>query len=200
VNRPYRWATWAALGSWYGLAGDGLYYDYGSGGNCYYEGDTVYYEGEPIASAEDYANQAIGIAEAGAGTIDEAVASNKDLQWMSLGVFALVHEKDGNPTFVMQLQIAKDGTISGTYINSLKDTSRPIQGSVDKESQRAAWSVGDNSNTVIETGLYNLTKDEAPALIHFGTEKTQQWLLVRLDDPDAEEDGVNPNYVRQPKD
>jgi hypothetical protein len=34
--------------------------------------------------------------------------------------------------------------------------------------------------------LYNLTKDEAPALIHFGTEKTQQWLLVRMDDPEAE--------------
>jgi len=33
---------------------------------------------------------------------------------------------------------------------------------------------------VIETGVYNLTKDEAPALIHFGKDRTEQWLLVRL--------------------
>lgn len=184
VNRPYRWATWAVLGSWYGVAGGGQYYDYGSGGNCYYEDDTVYYEGEPIATAEEYADQAMGFAEAGAGVIDETVASNTDIEWMPLGVFALVHEEDGNPTFFMQLQIAKDGTISGTYVNSVKDTTQTIQGSVDKKSQRAAWTVGDNSNTVIETGLYNLTKDEAPALIHFGTEKTQEWLLVRMEDPD----------------
>ena len=185
VNSPYRWATWVALGGWYGLSGDGQYYDYGSGGNCYYEDDMVYYEGEPVATAEEYADQAIGFAEAGSGTIDQAVESNNDIEWMPLGVFALVHEDKGDPTFFMQLQIAKDGTISGTYLNSAKDTSQTIQGSVDKESQRAAWTVGDNPNTVIETGLYNLTKDEAPALIHFGTEKTQQWLLVRMEDPDA---------------
>ena len=35
---------------------------------------------------------------------------------------------------------------------------------MDKKTQRAAWTVGKNKNTVCETGLYNLTKDEAPAL------------------------------------
>lgn len=186
VNRPYRWATWGALGGWYGLSGDGQYYDYGSGGNCYYEDDQVYYEGEPIATAQEYADQAIGFADAGADTINQAVAADTDIEWMPLGVFALVHEDEGEPTFYMQLQIAKDGTISGTYVNSTKDTSQTIQGSVDKESQRAAWTVGDNANTVIETGLVNLTKDEAPALIHFGTKKTQEWLLVRMEDPDGD--------------
>lgn len=29
-----------------------------------------------------------------------------------------------------------------------------------------------------------LTKDEAPALIHFGIGRTEQWLLVRLQDPE----------------
>ena len=84
----------------------------------------------------------------------------------------------------MQLQIAQDGTIGGTYINSVSGSTQTIQGSVDKETQRAAWTIGDKSQTVVETGLYNLTKDEAPALLHFGTEKTQEWLLVRLEDPD----------------
>jgi len=191
ANRPYRVATWAALGGWYGASGGGggEYYDYGEGGNCYYEDDQVYYDGEPIATAEEYADQAMGFAEAGAGAIDEAVASNTDIEWMPLGVFALVHGDEGEPTLYMQLQIAQDGTISGTYANTAKDTAEPIQGSVDIESQRAAWTVGDNSNTVIETGLYNLTKEESPALIHFGTEKTQEWLLVRMDEPDAQGEG-----------
>ena len=145
----------------------------------------VYYEDEPIATEEEYSEQAIGIADAGVQTIDAAIAADADIEWMPLGVFALVHEDEGQPTFYMQLQIAQDGTISGTYANTAKDTSATIQGSVDIESQRAAWTVGDNSNTVIETGLYNLTMDEAPALIHFGTEKTQEWLLVRMEEPDA---------------
>jgi hypothetical protein len=182
-------ATWAVLGGWYGTSGDGQYYDYGEGGNCYYEDDQVYYDGEPIATAEEYADQAMGYAEAGANTIDESVAANTDIEWMPLGVFAMVHEDAGEPTFYMQLQIAKDGTIGGTYANTANDSSQTIQGSVDVESQRAAWTVGSNTNTVIETGLYNLTKDEAPALIHFGTEKTQEWLMVRMDDPEAEGGG-----------
>jgi hypothetical protein len=45
---------------------------------------------------------------------------------------------------------------------------------------------------VIETGLYNLTKAEAPCLIHFGQDKTEQWLLVRLKQPDASGDESNP--------
>ena len=48
----------------------------------------------------------------------------------------------------------------------------------------AAWSVGDKSDTVVETGIFNLTKSETPALLHFGKNKTQTWLLVRLEDPE----------------
>ena len=56
-----------------------------------------------------------------------------------------------------------------------------------EQSQRLAFTVGDNTTNVVETGLYNLTKDEAPALLHFGQERTEQWLLVRLKNPDASE-------------
>ena len=38
----------------------------------------------------------------------------------------------------------------------------------------------------METGVSNLTKDEAPSLIHLANGQTQQWLLVRLDDPEGE--------------
>ena len=60
----------------------------------------------------------------------------------------------------------------------------PLAGSVDKKTQRVAFTVGDNTSNLIETGLYNLTKDEAPALVHVGDDQTQQWLLVRLKQPE----------------
>ncbi len=44
--------------------------------------------------------------------------------------------------------------------------------------------VGDKTDTVYEAGVANLTQDMAPLLIHFGTQTTQTWLLVRLDSPD----------------
>jgi len=53
--------------------------------------------------------------------------------------------------------------------------------------QRVAFTVGDNKDTVVETGLYNLTKDEAPVLIHKGKDATEQWLLVRLKNPNPEQ-------------
>jgi hypothetical protein len=45
----------------------------------------------------------------------------------------------------------------------------PGRNSEDKQTQRVAFTVGENTTNVVETGLYNLTKDEAPCLIHFGT-------------------------------
>jgi len=76
--------------------------------------------------------------------------------------------------------VNKQGVIRGNYTHMTTDTFEPIQGSVDKKTQRVAFTVGDNKTNVVETGIYNLTKDEAPCLIHFGKDRTEQWLLVRL--------------------
>ena len=35
----------------------------------------------------------------------------------------------------------------------------------------------------METGISNLTQDQTEALVHFGKEKSQQWLMVRLEQP-----------------
>ena len=43
----------------------------------------------------------------------------------------------------------------------------PVTGSVDKESERVALKLEGNDSLVMEIGLYNLTNDEVPALIHF---------------------------------
>jgi hypothetical protein len=51
-----------------------------------------------------------------------------------------------------------------------------------------AFRIGESENIVVETGLYNLTQEEAPALVHFGTDKVEDWLLVRLEAPEDGED------------
>ena len=61
--------------------------------------------------------------------------------------------------------------------------SQAVKGSVDRKKQRVAFTVGDHSTTVFETGLYNLTQDEAPTLIQHGGDRAEQWLLVRLKQP-----------------
>jgi hypothetical protein len=66
----------------------------------------------------------------------------------------------------------------------LSDSTLPVFGSVDKKTQRAAWTVGDRKETVYETGVGNLTEAETTMLVHFGKDRTQQWTLIRLEEPD----------------
>jgi hypothetical protein len=81
------------------------------------------------------------------------------------------------------LAISKEGVISGTLHNSLTNTTQTIEGMADKESQRCAWNVVGKTWPIMETGIVNLTEDTAPALVHFADDQTQQWLMVRLEEP-----------------
>ena len=63
----------------------------------------------------------------------------------------------------IQLAVNKQGIIRGNYTDTVTNKTQLVHGSVDKKTQRVAFTVGDNTTTVVETGLYNLTKDEAPA-------------------------------------
>jgi hypothetical protein len=182
LNRPYRWATWAALTGWVGGYGWSEPVDYGYGENVYYEGDTVYYGEEAVATAEEYAMQAEAIVESAPEVTPEQG------EWMSLGVFALTQDGQAtgpNPTMFMQLAISKEGVINGTFNNSATGTTQQIEGLADKATQRAAWTVKDQTRPIMETGIVNLTSDTAPALIHFADGQTQQVLMVHLDEPAA---------------
>ena len=48
--------------------------------------------------------------------------------------------------------------------------------------------MGESDDIVIETGLYNLTQQDAPVLVHYGTEQVEDWLFVRLENPEAEQE------------
>ena len=111
---------------------------------------------------------------------------------MPLGVFALTAEGVNASSMYLQLAVSKEGVIAGTFYNESTGTTHPVEGMVDEETQRAIWKAADGTNPdlVMETGIYNLTQDQADVLVHFGPEQTQTALLVRLDEserPDSEE-------------
>jgi len=176
----YAWtpATWPTVGASMGWAAgvQPVAYDYGN--NVTYRDDHVYYGSEPVATADQYYQQASKLAQSA------STADAKANEWIPLGVFAFVQKEQSDAHYVMQLAVNKSGAIGGNYSDVVSGTNVPIQGAVDKKSQRAAWTVGKNKNTVCETGIYNLTQDETPALLHLGKDKTQQWLLVRLKQPE----------------
>jgi hypothetical protein len=190
----YWWTipTFAGLTNWFAWSApttvwaEPLYYDYGTGGNIVYENNSVYLDGEQIASADEFAQSAMDLATVEPPADEEQA---EQAEWMPLGTFSVsTDDKDLQPTRVIQLAVDKQGVISGTLFNSETDQSFTVQGKVDKETQRVAFRVGDSEDVVVETGLYNLTQDEAPALVHFGTDKAEDWLLVRLTEPDDESD------------
>ena len=57
---------------------------------------------------------------------------------------------------------------------------------MDQKTQRSAWGITGKQWPIMETGIANLTKDTAPALVHFEDGQTQRWLLVRLEEPESE--------------
>ncbi len=177
TGAAWRAATWDSVGSWMDYPETPIYYDYGN--NITYEDNSVYVNGQDAGSAEEYSQQASQLAEAGA-----AADAPADGDWLPLGVFALTKSGESNSIVTIQLAVNKQGVIRGNYTDTKTDKTMVIEGSVDKKTQRVAFTVGDNKSNLIETGLYNLTKDEAPALVHIGESKTEQYLLVRLKQDD----------------
>jgi hypothetical protein len=175
------WATctWDSASAYCGYTeAPPIYYDYGN--NVTYEDNSVYMNGENVGTAEQYYDQAATLASSGA-----AAEAPSDGEWLPLGVFALTKPDVPKSDVTIQLAVNKQGVLRGNYTDTDTNKNQVIQGSVDKQSQRVAFTVGDNAKNIVETGLYNLTKDEAPCVIHFAADRTEQWLLVRMQKPDS---------------
>ena len=181
AGRAWGAATWPAIGTSFGWGGSVQPFAYNYGTGITYQGDQVYYGAQPVATADQYYQQASALAQSA-----PRPDSNSG-EWLPLGVFALVQGDQPDPHYVMQLAVNKSGALAGNYSDLISGTNVPIHGAVDQKTQRVAWIVGENKRTVGETGLYNLTRDESPALIHIGKDKTQQWTLVRLKQPEGDE-------------
>jgi hypothetical protein len=186
--RPARWAVastwaapaWSAVASFCAVSAPPIQYDYGS--SAVIDNGYVYLDGTQVASATDYADQALAVADTG-----RQAQPAEDEEWQPLGVFGLLQGEEQETQATVQLAVNKAGILRGNYYDALADNNLPVYGAVDLTTQRAAWSVGDKKTLVMEAGLQNLTQDETTALVHYGTTRTRQMALVRLGQPQEEE-------------
>lgn len=167
---------WDGVAPFVGIAEPPILYDYGS--SAVFQDDTMYLNGEPLGSAADYAAQAVALDDAGRA----APVADSD-QWEPLGVFALMQATDSTPVRIFQLAVNRAGVVRGNYYDTVMDINLPIFGEVDKKSQRVVWSIGDRKDIVYEAGLNNLLQHETTVLIHYGKDRTQQMIFVRLPPP-----------------
>lgn len=183
---PWWWwvpATVSVLNSWVyaSSAPPPVYADYGT--TVVYEVDTVYVDNKPVP-AEKYNEPILQMAAAAqAEPPAPPTAADGQSEWLPLGVFALVQEEKGDPIMFFQISISKDGKVSGGYENALTGDRKPIAGQIDKTTQTVAWRIGENVETVFASTLGNLTQDVSTVAIHFGKERVQTWLLVRMPPP-----------------
>jgi len=189
----YGWGTpsWNSCCSWLPSYGwnQPCYYDYGTGGNVVYQSGQVVVNGETVGTASEYAQSA---AELAAVDPSELKATPAD-EWLPLGTFSMaITESEVDPARVTQLAVSKDGLVSGTIHNRTSGNTYTIQGRVDKDTQRIAFTIGNDRNIVVETGIYNLTQDQTPVLCHFGGNQTQTYFLARLPEPDHETPATPP--------
>jgi hypothetical protein len=182
------WLGYRPYGYWYGNPGWGMFanyygqpffYDYGPNGNVVYQGNQVLVNDQPVGTPEGYAQSA---AELASVTPEEM---NAEHEWTPLGTFAVATSaEDKNPVRVAQLAFDnKQSLISGTIFNKQSGNLYTIQGKVDPQTQRVAFTIGNDPNVVMETGLYNLTQQATPVLVHFGGSKTQTYIFARLPEP-----------------
>ena len=183
AGRYWGWATWPALTGWFGWNYAPVYFDYGT--NIVYQGDQVYVDDQPGPTAAVYyqAGRRFSwlkqrIARDGSSFKRRRVDAPRRFR-------ARARRAVRCTSAVFQLAVNKAGVIGGNYSNVLTGTTLSVRGAVDPKSQRASWIVGDQKDTVYDTGIFNLTKDQSPVLIHFGADRTQQWLLVRIKEADA---------------
>jgi hypothetical protein len=188
------WAVWSGLTGWvdYGWT-DPVFYNYGD--NVYYQDGSVYYGDQAVCTTEEYAQQA----EAIATNIPEVKPAPED--WMPLGVFAMTADGQptgADPTMFLQLAVSKQGILNGTFQNTASGSVQAVEGMVDKQTQRAAFTAVGKSRPLVETGIANLTQDSTAVLVHFPDGSTQQWLLVRLEKPGAASGAATPRAPTTP--
>jgi len=186
---------WPALAAWVGIAGD-FPYDYGAvyGGDTYYVTDET--ETSPVeqmteestveASTEQDTQDPAELASQ--GYTGESTTQSNPADWMPLGVFTITSPNStATPDRLFQFSINKNGQLAGSYYDTLSGQDLPIQGAVNKNTQRAAWTVGSNKEMVMETNLGSFTQNQANVLVHQGKDQTEEWIMVRLEGPITEQ-------------
>jgi hypothetical protein len=197
-HRPYYWwsfATAPLLSDWVSFGWNRPYYwDYGPGEYIYYDDGIVYVNGRWYQPAPVFYDRTVAIVEQAPDLTAEEAAQ---LQWLPLGVFAVTPDGAAQADVLVQLAVTKDGVIGGTASDQRSGVAYPIEGMVEKQTQRAVWSYNNEKNQriVMETSIYNLTQSEATGLVHYGPDDFRVIQLVRLETPEAGSSPAAPGAV-----
>ncbi|MDR2169480.1 MAG: hypothetical protein LBP59_04990 [Planctomycetaceae bacterium] len=126
--------------------------------------------------------------------------------WLPMGTFAFLNpEIDNNAVNVnenntqnisheiVQIATNKTGQIRGNFVDEKNNTIRQLTGAIDAKTQRVAMRFVDDDKIVWECGLWNLTQDTVPILIHSGENKVEQKTLIRLVDDNDNDAQINTN-------
>jgi hypothetical protein len=108
---------------------------------------------------------------------DDAI---QGMQWMPLGVFALKPIDGGAATRVLQLAISPAGFVRGSHLDTISGGVHTLRGRVDKESRRAALTIGDEGTAVFDIALAALTEAQARLTAYFPDGSDASWMLIRL--------------------
>ncbi len=176
----------------------------------------VYVNGVPYVSAAEYYSQALMLAQSIETVVDDRPVAKpirlaegpilesplqgdakrqtvaKPVQaessdWLPMGTFSLlddITQKESGK--ILQLATNKKGQLRGNYADESTGETKQLFGAVDPKSQRVAFRFEGDDKTVLECGLWNLTQDSVPLLIHHGDDKTEQKTLIRLSKPEGE--------------
>jgi hypothetical protein len=158
-------------------------YYYGS--TIYYEGDTVYVNQQPAGTSAQYYDQANTLASAGA-TVETAPSED----WLPLGVFAIAAADDTNATLTVQLAMNRQGVLRGNQFDMATGVNEIVKGSVDKQTQKVAWTAGADTSVVYETGLANLTQEQSTVLVHYGKDDAEVYSLLHINEPPDDSAGT----------
>ncbi len=188
-HRPWYWWNWSTCPELTTYCGFGwntpYYWDYGPGEYIYCNDGMVYVNGRIYEPVPVFYAQTVRMIDQ-APLLDADAAAEAD--WMPLGVFAVTPDGMNQPTMLVQLAITKAGILGGTATDQQAGVSFNIQGTVDKNSQRAVWSYVDanNQRIVMETSINNLTQNESTGLIHYNANDQKVVEFVRLPDPNGQ--------------
>ncbi|MDR2642296.1 MAG: hypothetical protein LBC74_05840 [Planctomycetaceae bacterium] len=138
---------------------------------------------------------------------NEPAPSNQPIDegWLPMGTFALLTQENENENIknvnvnedvndtqnisqeILQIAVNKMGQVRGNFVDEKNNSIRQMIGAIDPKTQRVALRFADDDKIVWECGLWNLTQDTLPVLIHSGETQIEQKTLIRLVDDNGSE-------------
>jgi hypothetical protein len=175
-------AGFGAASTWLGMnaASAPLAYNYPAGNNTVYTSDTGT---TPAGASNANAPMTVANALAQRGAGDLAADAN----YLPLGVFTMAAEDEDDAEVMLHLAVTKDGKLRGSYYDLATQKEEPIQGAIDKQTQRVAFTVGSDNNEVFETSLASLTNSNGAVALHEADGQVDRWTIARLKEPPKEE-------------